>query len=122
MEENTLDLVFSFDDTGSMSSVRKLVRQNIVSLVRNLKQDIPGIRIGAIIHNDYCDAPRHIFTLDLTRDEKEIERFVNQDSPCGGGDSPECYELAIHEASKFDWRSDKRAMILIGDEVPHLVG
>lgn len=122
MEENTLDLVFSFDDTGSMSSVRKLVRQNIVSLVKNLKQDIPGIRIGVIIHNDYCDAPRHIFTLDLTRDENAIVKFVNRDSPCGGGDAPECYELAIHEASKFDWQSDKRAMILIGDEVPHLVG
>ena len=79
--ENTLDIIFSFDDTGSMSSVRKLVRQNIVSLVGNLTTDIPGIRIGIIIHNDYCDAPRHIFTMDFSRDVKQIEKFVNSDSP-----------------------------------------
>ena len=122
MEENTLDLVFSFDDTGSMSSVRKQVRQNINSLVNNLSSSIPGIRIAIIIHNDYCDYPRHIFTMDFTTDIKQIERFVNQDSPCGGGDSPECYELALYEATKFSWKSDKRALILIGDEVPQRVG
>lgn len=120
--ENALDLVISFDDTGSMSSVRKLVRQNIVSLVSDLFKNIPGIRIAIIIHNDYCDAPKHIFTFDFSRDIKEIEKFVNRDSPCGGGDAPECYELALNAARSFDWASDKRAFILIGDEVPHLPG
>jgi len=120
--ENSLDIIFSFDDTGSMSSVRKLVRQNIVALVGNLTKDIPGIRIGVIIHNDYCDAPDHIYTMDFTRDVNQIEKFVNRDSPCGGGDSPECYELALNKARGFNWMSDKRALVLIGDEVPHLVG
>jgi len=120
--ENTLDIIFSFDDTGSMSSVRKQVRRNINGLVNNLKDSIPGIRIGIIIHNDYCDAPEHLFAMDFSRDVKEIEKFVNQDSPCGGGDSPECYELALHEARNFSWLSSKRALILIGDEVPHFKG
>jgi len=120
--ENTLDLCISFDDTGSMSSARKIVRQNIKLLINSMMDAIPGLRVGLILHNDYCDAPEHIFTLDLTRDVKLIENFINRDSPCGGGDAPECYELALHEASKFNWMSDKRAMILIGDEVPHLVG
>lgn len=122
MEDCSLDLVISFDDTGSMSSVRRLVKQNIVSLVEKLMNDIPGIRIGAIINNDYCDHPQEIFTMDFSRDVNEIQRFVNQDSPCGGGDAPECYELVLHEARNFSWKSDRRALILIGDEVPHHVG
>lgn len=122
MESSTLDLVFSFDDTGSMSSVRKLVRQNIVGLVNNLFTSIPGIRIAVIIHNDYCDHPNEIYVQDFSTDVKHIEKFVNRDSPCGGGDAPECYELALHEARNLSWKSDKRAMILIGDEVPHNKG
>lgn len=120
--DNALDIIFSFDDTGSMSSVRRQVRQKINSLVNNLAANIPGIRIGIIIHNDYCDYPRHIFSMDFTQDVKQIQKFVDQDSPCGGGDSPECYELALHEATKFSWLSEKRALILIGDEVPHNKG
>jgi acyl carrier protein len=117
-----LDLVISFDDTGSMSSVRKQVRNHVNELVKQLYQDIPKLRVGIIIHNDYCDMPRHIFTLDFTSNLSEIEKFVNSNSPCGGGDAPECYELALHEASKFNWQSDRRALIMIGDEVPHAVG
>lgn len=117
-----LDLVISFDDTGSMSSVRKQVRNHVNELVKKLFNDIPKLRVGVIIHNDYCDMPSHIFTLDFTTNLSEIEKFVNRNSPCGGGDAPECYELALHEASKMSWKSDRRALIMIGDEVPHTVG
>jgi acyl carrier protein len=117
-----LDLCISFDDTGSMYTVRSQVRTNINSLVDRLFDDIPKLRIGIIIHNDYCDMPRHIFVQDFTSDKEKIKKFVNQNSPCGGGDAPECYELALHEASKMSWKSDRRAMVMIGDEVPHHVG
>ena len=120
--ENALDLCVSFDDTGSMSSVRKQVRENINILISSLMTNIPGLWVALICHNDYCDYPRHIFKMDFSQDIKEIEKFVNQDSPCGGGDSPECYELALHEARNFSWSLSKRALILIGDEVPHYKG
>jgi hypothetical protein len=117
-----LDLLISFDDTGSMSSVRKQVRNKVNDLVGQLFDTIPGLRVGVIIHNDYCDMPRHIFIQDFTTDKAALKRFVDQDSPCGGGDAPECYELALHEATRLSWKADKRAFIVIGDEVPHQVG
>jgi hypothetical protein len=117
-----LDLLISFDDTGSMSSVRKQVRSKVNELVGELFSSIEGLRVGIIIHNDYCDMPRHIFTMDFTADQRQIQEFVNQDSPCGGGDAPECYELALHEATKMTWEADRRAFIVIGDQVPHQVG
>lgn len=120
--DKSLDLCISFDDTGSMYSVRGQVRSHIKTLVDSLFKDIENLRIGLIIHNDYCDAPNHCFVQDFTNDKSKIIKFVNRSSPCGGGDAPECYELALHEASKMSWSSNNRAMILIGDEVPHHVG
>ena len=120
--DGSLDLAISFDDTGSMSSVRKQVREKINSLITQLIKNIPGLRVAIIIHNDYCDAPRHIFVQDFSSDINVVTKFVNRDSPCGGGDSPECYELALHEATKLSWTSKRRAFIMIGDEVPHTVG
>ena len=117
-----MDLAISFDDTGSMHSVRQQVRQQVKELVKGLFNDIPNLRVAIIIHNDYCDAPRHIYKMDYTQDINTIEAFVNRDSPCGGGDAPECYELALHEARSLDWQSDKRAFVMIGDQVPHFVG
>ena len=117
-----LDLVFSFDDTGSMSSIRTLVRNNINKLIDEIKKHIPTVRIGIIIHNDYCDRDT-IQYLPLTNDTGKLKAFVNKSTSCGGGDAPECYELAInyfHE--KFEWEATKKIGILIGDERPHDVG
>lgn len=117
-----MEVVISFDDTGSMYSVRAQVRQKIQSLVNQLFELNKDTRIGIIIHNDYCDKDT-IQHLELTNDKKKIEKFVNNSSSCGGGDSDECYELAINYFhSKFDWQSDKRIAIVIGDCNAHEKG
>ncbi len=118
-----LDLLISFDDTGSMYSVRQQVRSKIISLLGDLYESIPHLRVGIIIHNDYCDMPRHIYVQDFTSDRDSIERFVRQNSPTGGGDAPECYELALHEGTKMSWSpTARKAFIVIGDDIPHHVG
>lgn len=117
-----MEVVVSFDDTGSMSSVRVQVRQKVKALVEQLFNLNPKTRVGIIIHNDYCDKDT-IQHLDLTDDKDKIIKFVGNSSSCGGGDADECYELAInylHE--KFNWKSDKKIAILIGDCNPHKKG
>ena len=117
-----MDIIFSFDDTGSMSSVRQDVKAKIKGLVTTLSKSIDPLRIGIIIHNDYCDRDT-IQSLDLTNDLKKVEEFINRDSTRGGGDAPECYELALNTIhSGFSWESNERVAILIGDELPHFVG
>lgn len=117
-----MEVVFSFDDTGSMSSCRRQVRQQITKIVDELFGLNPEIRIGIIIHNDYCDKDT-IQHLDLTNDKVNIISFINRDSSCGGGDSDECYELAINYFhTKFNWQSSKRIAVLIGDCEPHKPG
>lgn len=119
MEE--LDLVISFDDTGSMSSVRKQVRSQIKLLVDELFKQISGLRIGIIIHNDYCD-PDLVQKLDLTTDKQSIIDFIGRGSSNGGGDSKEAYAYVLNEVKSFKWAAANRLLIMIGDALPHEKG
>lgn len=117
-----IDVVISFDTTGSMSSVLAQVRQKIKETVERLMGELPDIHIGIIVHGDYCDERSTYVTqhLDLTRDTLSITNFVEHTPPTGGGDAPECYELVLHEAQALSWRPEaRRVLVMIGDDVPH---
>ena len=122
MISNQIDVVFSFDTTGSMYPCLTQVRRNIKSTVTRLLNEIPGMRIGIIAHGDYCDRASTYVTqkLDLSSDVNAICNFVETVSPTNGGDAPECYELVLHEAQSFSWKSShSKSLVVIGDEVPH---
>jgi hypothetical protein len=113
-----LDLVISFDDTGSMSSVRKMVRSQIETLVNQLFDLVPDLRIGIIIHNDYCDRDL-VQRLELTDNKQDIIDFIGRGSSNGGGDAREAYAYVLNQFRQFDWRTYKKVAVLIGDELPH---
>lgn len=122
MIDNAIEVVFSFDTTGSMYPCLTQVRKKIKATVTRLMKEIPGMRIGIIAHGDYCDAGSTYVTkaLDLTDDVEKICRFVERVEPTGGGDAPECYELVLHEAQALSWTpSYHKCFVLIGDDVPH---
>lgn len=122
MIDNKIEVVFSFDTTGSMYPCLTQVRRKVGETVKRLMKEIPGIRIGIIAHGDYCDAGSTYVTkaLDLTDDGDAIVRFVEKVGPTGGGDAPECYELVLHEARSFSWTKEyTKVFVLIGDDVPH---
>ena len=114
------DVVFSFDTTGSMSPCIADVRANVEKLCANLFKDLPGLRIGVIAHGDYIDGDRCISLLPLTNDVAVIHKFFLETPNTGGGDAPECYELALHKGRTMDWRPEAHKLfILIGDDQPH---
>ncbi len=120
MSTESIDLIFSFDTTGSMYPCLTQVRREVELTVQRLFRDIPNIRIGVIAHGDYCDGPAVITKFDLSTDQKAICHFVRHVEPTYGGDAPEAYELVLHEARTFSWTSGKtKALVLIGDDVPH---
>lgn len=119
---NRIEVVFSFDTTGSMYPCLTQVRRNVRETVARLAREIPGIRIGIIAHGDYCDAGSTyvIKALDLTDDVEAISRFVDKVGPTGGGDAAECYEKVLHDAQALSWTPGyKRVLVLIGDDLPH---
>lgn len=119
---NLIEIVFSFDTTGSMYPCLTQVRRNLKQTITRLLDEIPGIRIGIIAHGDYCDATTTyvIKTLDLSGDVDKICNFVQNVEATGGGDAPECYELVLHKAQSFSWSaSSSKTLVVIGDDIAH---
>ena len=121
--QNTVDICFSFDTTGSMSKVLDDVRAHISSSVDRLFRAGSGVRIALIAHGDYVDET-HAYAcklLDFSRDRATIKSFLDGCYQTGGGsvDDGEAYELAIHHARTLDWRGFHKSLVLIGDDRPH---
>ena len=122
MSDYSIEVVFSFDTTGSMYPCLTQVRRKVKETVTRLLREIPGIRIGIIAHGDYCDKGSSYVTkhFALSDNEAAICKFVQEVGPTGGGDLPECYELVLHEAQDMAWLPHtKKSLVLIGDDVPH---
>ncbi|MDM9384235.1 VWA domain-containing protein [Chlorogloeopsis sp. ULAP01] len=117
-----IEVVFSFDTTGSMYPCLTQVRRKIKETVTRLIGEIPHIKIGIIAHGDYCDqgSTYVIKNFDLSSDVDAICDFVQNVEPTGGGDAPECYELVLHEAQDLNWSdAASKSLVLIGDDIPH---
>lgn len=120
---NKIDLVVSFDTTGSMYPVLAQVRTEVEKFVKQMFNEFTDLRLGIIAHGDYCDAgnPYTIISKDFTRDEEGLCKFIRETQKTYGGDADECYELVLNTAHKqLTWRDDAdKIMIMIGDASPH---
>lgn len=123
MKNSGMDLLISFDTTGSMYPVLSRVRNEVKQLITEMMGSIPNLRIGIIAHGDYCDKdnPYTIRIMPFTTDVDSLCSFVKQTEQTYGGDADECYELVLNAAAHMsDWREDRsKAFILIGDANPH---
>ncbi|MEM7725504.1 MAG: vWA domain-containing protein [Cyanobacteria bacterium P01_A01_bin.45] len=122
MTNSSVEVVFSFDTTGSMYPCLTQVRRKIKESVTRLMNEIPLIKIGIIAHGDYCDEGSTYVTkiLDLSSDIDAICKFVQTVEPTFGGDAPECYELVLHQSQSLSWSdSASKSVVLIGDDIPH---
>src|SRR3954464_13042663 len=110
MSKDAIEVIFSFDTTGSMYPCLTQVRREVKATVKRLFKDVPDIRIGVIAHGDYCDAGSSYVTkkFDFSTDQNKIANCVSDVSPTGGGDAAECYELVLHEARSFSWSAGKK--------------
>ncbi len=120
-KDETVDVVVSFDTTGSMYACLGRVRRRVGEMIGQLFREIPNLRMGIIAHGDYCDEGSSyvIRAMNLVDNQHELQSFVMEVPPTNGGDSPECYELVLHKARSFRWGPGKKVLIVIGDDVPH---
>lgn len=120
-----LDVLISFDSTGSMYPCLAEARRKISEIITRLFNEYPDLRVGIIAHGDYCDRDTTyvISEFQLSDNRADIVQFVNTVKPTNGGDGDECYELVLNRARTFGWRDEvKKIMIMVGDANPHMPG
>ena len=117
-----VDVVFSFDSTGSMRDVLESVRSNLTSTIDRLFKEVEGLRVGLIIHGDYSDYPSMFWLLQPTTDIDVLKAFIKFGPSTSGGDYDECYELVLQAALEMKWLSEVKVLVVIGDAKPHEPG
>jgi hypothetical protein len=118
-----VNIIFSFDTTGSMYPCLSEVRRKVKETVGVLFTEMPDLKIGIVAHGDYCDKNRPYITkhFPLSSDVKAIQNFVEKVEPTSGGDLPECYEMVFYEVKSSNWDADAeiKILVMIADDVPH---
>ncbi len=117
-----VEIVFSFDTTGSMSQCIDEVREKLRDTIQRLLGDVPFLKIAVIAHGDYCDR-NEFYTLksiDFTNDINALDMFVKDVNGTGGGDWEECYEYVLRQVRGLSWSpGTQRSLVMIGDAIPH---
>ncbi len=120
-----MELLFSLDTTGSMYSLLVALRRRLGDMIRQLKQRYPNLHVGFIAHGDDAAYNENYSTksIDLTGDVGRVIEFIQTCGDTKGGGPHANYEVVLKEARGFSWTADAtKALIIIGDEVPHAVG
>ena len=63
-----------------------------------------------------CDSPSLSYDA-----EKKSDLFLSQVEVTSGGDTPEAYELVLHQVrTELSWTpGSQRSLVMIGDNIPH---
>lgn len=120
--QTTIDGVFCFDTTGSMSPCIQQVRRQVRETCSYLLENIPNLRLGILSHGDWCDGGDVISQLDLVsiREADILDNWIKNCPDTCGGDYPECYEYALYKLrTEFNWNSNIKFVVMIGDAIPH---
>mgnify|MGYP001574579801 CR=1 FL=1 len=122
LKSSGLDIYTAFDTTRSMSSYINVVRNNIEEVTDQLLDGKYDLRLSLNGIGDHCDGRDWIQMYELSSNPAEVRGSIEDIVMTGGGDEPEAYEcLALQMAQRIPTNSvgRKRAVVLIGDSVPH---
>lgn len=124
------DLVFAFDTTGSMGPVLDSAKTNALAIMADLARLIPDIQFGVVDFRDYPVEPfgesgdwPYRLRQSVSGDRAAVAAAIAATAANQGGDAPEAYSRALHEAvadGSIGWRADaRRFVVMFGDDVPH---
>ncbi len=120
MRRNGLDIVITFDSTGSMQGEIDQVKNQIQRIGSTLLTLVPKARIGICTYRDQGDE-YVVRGLPLTSDIQEIESYLSGVRADAGGDKPE----SVHEGLRWSIQQNtfrpraRKVILLFGDAPPH---
>jgi hypothetical protein len=120
--EQTIDVAFILDSTGSMSEEIAAVKSTIQKVAAGLQGSNVRVRVGLVEFKDRTDAyVTRVFPM--STDLAGFAERVADVSAGGGGDTPESGNEALHVAVHrlaWDDASFAKLAFLVGDAPPHL--
>lgn len=112
------DIVFVFDDTGSMGGEIDAMKSEVSDLVSEIEAAGIDSQYGLVTFKDNVEVD-----LELTDNASALQDSVDDLSASGGGDFPEDNFDAIMRALEFDFRTDAQKVIVdITDALSHYKG
>ena len=120
LKSEGLDIVITFDSTGSMQGEIDQVKSQIERIGTVLYQLIPKTKIGICTYRDETDL-YVVKGLPLTSSLNEVVDYLEGIEAGGGGDEPEAVNAGLRwSIEKNNFRRRARKIILVfGDAPPH---
>jgi Mg-chelatase subunit ChlD len=127
-KDNTLEMVFVLDTTGSMGGLIEGAKQRIWGIVNEVMQSPahPNVRVGLVAYRDVGD--EYVTkVLPLTSDLDKVYTTLMDYRADGGGDTPEDVRRALADGvQQVGWTKDAaqsgrtaQIVFLVGDAPPH---
>jgi hypothetical protein len=115
------DLLFLMDTTGSMSNHIKAAKDQVRSIMKDIKLAFLNeaeIRFAVVGYKDHGDTPNIQF-LDFTSNVDRVHAFLNSLVATGGNDEPEDVLGGLRQALNASWKQQTRCIVHIADAPPH---
>ena len=121
LQQEGLEIVITFDSTGSMEGEIEEVKNKIERMGSALFRMIPKTRIGICTYRDH-DARYLVKGLPLSDDLSEVVRFLADISAGDGGDDPEAVQAGLEWSIQQNQFRDgaRKVILLFGDSPPHI--
>lgn len=118
------DLLFLIDTTGSMYSYINAAKEQVRSIVDDIKNSFLNeseVRVAVVSYKDHGDLPNIEF-LDFTPSADQVFQFLGRLNASGGADAPEDVLGGVYQALNVSWKQQTRCIIHIADAPPHGAG
>jgi hypothetical protein len=118
------DLLFLIDTTGSMYSYINAAKEQVRSIVDDIKNSFLNeseVRVAVVSYKDHGDLPNIEF-LDFTPSADQVFEFLGRLNASGGADAPEDVFGGVYQALNVSWKQQTRCIIHIADAPPHGAG
>jgi len=110
-----VDIVVVFDVTESMGPFINGMKDATVDFADRLSKDNRDYRLGLVTFEDYVMRQDPVFT----RSAAEFKSWIGALQAAGGGDIPENALDALMAATKFPFRPDAQAVIILITDAPN---
>jgi len=116
------DVLFAFDQSGSMGTVIDGAKMDAKKLMRSVAARLGSERFGLAGFSDYIDFPYQLYQP-LTDDYDLVQSEIDELTLAHGGDTPEAYGRLMYESytdPEIGWREEaRRYLVIFGDSYPH---